>query len=115
VNETTQHLTNLIECDRLVEKELGPQSQANLMVLGIGKVREDDNDGRRPVSLHAVQHINPASTRHTDVEDHDIGVQIADKLRGLRTAARLTNKFDTGDLSQHRPQGPNENIGIVGD
>jgi hypothetical protein len=113
MNETAQRLTNLFECGRLVEKELGPQSQTNLTVLGIGKVRENDNDGSHPVPLHAVQDINTASTRHTDVEDNDIGVQIADKLRGLRPAARLSNNFDTADLSQHRLQWSNENIGIV--
>jgi hypothetical protein len=98
VDEAAQRLSNLFECDRLVEKELGPQSPTKLTVLGIGEVREDDNDGSHPVPLHAVQHINPASTRHPDVEDHDVGAQIAGKLRGLRTGARLTNNFDTADL-----------------
>jgi hypothetical protein len=115
VSQPPQHFANLCEFGRLVEKEARAELQTFLAILGICAVRQDDCERRCLLSFHALEYVNAASFRHTDIQDQDLGSQPADGLQGFRAGACSANNFDAADFIERTKQVLRENFGVISD
>ncbi len=56
--------------------------------------REDDNEDVGEVRLDPASRLDTVHDRHTDVEEHDVGLHLGDEVDGLGTVDRLSDDLD---------------------
>ena len=70
----------------------------------VGKRREDDHAGRRAQLAQAPGCLDTVATRHTQVHQHDVGMQSLDELDRLLAVGGRADDLDAGQQAEQRRQ-----------
>ncbi len=82
---------------------------------GVLVVRRDEDDGRHPRRPDLPHHFEPVELGHLNVEQHDVGLELANHAHGRAAIAALPDDDDLRMLAEQRAHARARMRLVVGD
>jgi len=99
-----QGLRDLVKLRGLVEKKVRAGFLAPCSILHVGKVGQHDDCRGRSHLFQRAQHLDATAPRHANVEDHDVGLCLADGVQGSGRIFSLPHHIHLRQVQRHGDQ-----------